>query len=205
MGLGDTQSTLVSTCSTPISLLSFTVAPKSNGHLSPPVVPSSGMWFLQIQVCPQPPSYPNMNIRLPIQFLWPPCFPSLSIRKPPVIIWFCPHFIFYFSYLFSVTWPYVTWSVTWLDDHLTFPSHDYPLIVLTFYCLAAHCPPYMGTLLSLGLLSHSLLFPLAIVFVPIVPRVLLFVLLGHLVMVAALVVYKPCLYCRRGLKPDLVS
>ena len=78
------------------------------------------------------------------------------------------------------------------------------LIVLTSYCLAAHCLPYMGTLLSLGLLSHSPLFSLAIVLVLIVPRVPLFVLLGHLVMVAALVVYKPCLYHRRGLKPDLV-
>jgi len=78
------------------------------------------------------------------------------------------------------------------------------LIVLTAYCLADHCPPYMGTLLSLGPLSHSSLFSLVIVFIPIVLRVLLFVLLGHLVMVAASVVYKPCLYCRRGLKPDLV-
>jgi len=79
------------------------------------------------------------------------------------------------------------------------------LIVLTAYCSTAHCLPYMGTLLSLSLLSYSLLFSLVIVFVSIVPRALLFVLLGHLVMVAASVVYKPSLYCRRGLKPDLVS
>jgi len=59
----------------------------------------------------------------------------------------------------------------------------------------------MGTLLSLGLLSYSLLFSLVIVFTSIVPRALLF---GHLVMVAASVVYKPSLYRRRGLKPDLV-
>jgi len=63
----------------------------------------------------------------------------------------------------------------------------------------------MGTLLSLDLLPYLPLFSLAIVLVSIVPRALLFVSLGHLVMVAALVVYKPCLYHRRGLKPDLVS
>ena len=62
----------------------------------------------------------------------------------------------------------------------------------------------MGTLLFLGLLSYLPLFSLAIVFVSIVLRALLFILLGHLVMVAASVVYKPSLYCRRGLKPDLV-
>ena len=77
-------------------------------------------------------------------------------------------------------------------------------IVLTSYCLTAHCLPYMGTLLSLGLLSYSPLFSLVIVFTPIVPRALLFVSLGHLVMVAASVVYKFSLYHRRGLKPDLV-
>jgi len=76
-----------------------------------------------------------------------------------------------------------------------------PLLFSPSYCLAAHCLPYMGTLLSLGPLSHSSLFSLVIVFVPIVLRVPLF---RHLVMVAASVVYKPCLYCRRGLKPDLV-
>jgi len=87
------------------------------------------------------------------------------------------------------------------DFHITWP----PLIVLTAYCLTAHCLPYMGTLLSLGLLSCSPLFSLVIVFVPIVLRALLSVSLGHLVMVAASVVYKPSLYHRRGLKPDLVS
>ena len=71
--------------------------------------------------------------------------------------------------------------------------------------LITHCLPYIGTLLSLGLLFYSLLFPFAIDLVPIVPGALLFVSLGHLVMVAALVVYKPSLYHRRGLKPDLVS
>jgi len=78
------------------------------------------------------------------------------------------------------------------------------LIVLTAYCLTAHCPPYMGTLLSLGLLSYFPLFSFTIVFVPIVPRALLSVSLGRLVRVAASVVYKPSLYCRRGLKPNLV-
>jgi len=92
--------------------------------------------------------------------------------------------IFPFSLTFSVTWPYVTWSVTWPlspDQMITWPfSHMTTLIVFTSYCPIAHCPPYMGTLLSLGLLSYAPLFSLVIVFASIVPRTLLFISLGHL-------------------------
>ena len=135
---------------------------------------------------------------------------SCDMNKSNIVLWSSSAPILFFIFVtFSVTWPYVTWSVTWPlspDWMITWLScHMTTLIVLISYCPTAHCPPYMGTLLSLGLLSHFLLFSPAIVFIPIVPRALLFISLGHLVMVAASVVYKPCLYHRRGLKPDLVS
>jgi len=83
-------------------------------------------------------------------------------------------------------------------------SHDLPHCS---YCLLSHSllSTIYGDSIVSGPLSYLPLFSPVIVFVSIVPKALLFVLLRHLVMVAASVVYKPSLYCRRGLKPDLVS
>ena len=116
--------------------------------------------------------------------------------------------------LFSFSLPFTSHNLLSPDlspdpCHLTEWSSDLSYHMTTFYCshpycLVAYCLPSMETLLSLGLLFCLSLFCFAIVFVLIVPRALLFILLGHLVMVAASVVYKLCLYHRRGLKPDLV-
>ena len=87
-----------------------------------------------------------------------------------VMIRFCPHFIFIFSLPFFQSHDLMSPDRSPDLCHLTLLSHDHPLLFSFSICLAAHCPPYMGTLLSLGLLFHSPLFSLAIVFVPIVSR-----------------------------------
>ena len=85
-------------------------------------------------------------------------------RSSHVTIWFCPHFIFYFSLPFLVTWPYVTWSVTWLSCHMT-----------TFYCshFLLSCSLlstiYGDSIVSRPIASFSIV-PLVIVFVSIVPK-----------------------------------
>jgi len=94
--------------------------------------------------------------------------------------------------------------VTWPDDYLTFQSHDHP-----------YCSHFLLSYSPLSAIYGDLIVSGPIVLLPIVlscyclclhcPRALLFISLGHLVMVAASVVYKPSLYHRRGLKPDLVS
>jgi len=82
--------------------------------------------------------------------------------------------------------------------------HMTALIVLTFLLSHNLLSASLGdaiVLLTIVLFHHCspLLFLLSIV-----PQDPLFALLECLVMVAASVVYKPCLYHRRGLKPDLV-
>ena len=132
---------------------------------------------------------------------------QLAQEGHDVTIWFCPHFIFYF--------PLPLCHMTSLSPdrspdlrHLTgrspdLLSYDLPYCshrLLSYSLLSA----IYGNLIVLRLLSYLPLFPLLIVSIPIVPESLLFAQLGHLVMVAASVVYKPSLYHRRGLKPDLV-
>ena len=119
-----------------------------------------------------------------------------------------PPFFFFFSLPFfsHMTLCYLISHltlVTWPDDHLTPLSHDLPYCSYRLLFYSPLSTIYGDPIVS-GPIVSSPIVPLAIVLVSIVPRAPLFISLGHLVMVAASVVYKPSLYCRRGLKPDLV-
>ena len=67
-----------------------------------------------------------------------------------VMIRFCPHFIFLFSLPLFQSHDLTSPDRSPDPCHLTGRSPDFLVtwpfpIVLTSYCLAAHCPPYMGT------------------------------------------------------------
>jgi len=160
---------------------------------------------------------PGLNIGLAIQSLNHATSDiPMPIYKSPrvsasysVMIQFCPHFIFlsfltFFSHMTLCHLISHLTLVTWPDDHLTFQPHDHSYhshLLLSYSPLSA----IYGDLIVSG---SIVLLPIVLsccCLVSIVPRALLFVSLGHLVMVAALVVYKPSLYHKRGLKPDLVS